>query len=162
MKAQVRYETQARGARPGENPRASLQHENRDHWRRFSLSLLGGLLCTALLFSATGQAIAGQPGREVNSPELLAALTAQTREVLAQSHHFMNDLRLLYQISQLKPLETEPVAAPVAAPAEPECKEAETPLRLARFHSARISVNAKLISAPVRTDVLVKLDKARS
>ena len=66
----------------------------------------------------------------------------------------MNDLRLLYQISQLEPLATERAAAPTAAPAapvEPECKEAET-----------ISVNAKLISAPERTVVLVKLDKARS
>jgi len=159
MKAQVRYETQGRATRAG---------GRRGSWQRFSpaaAGLLGGLLCAALFFSSTGQALAGQPGREMSSPGLLAVLNAQTREVVAQSQHFVNDLRLLYQISQLEPLATETVAAPAAAPvapAEPECKEAETPLRLARFHSARISVNAKLISSPERTVALGKLDKARS
>jgi hypothetical protein len=102
------------------------------------------LLFASILFAANGQVLADQPGRGAGSQGLWAILSAQTQEALAQSQHFVNDLRLLYQISQLEPLATEPLVAPSgapSAPAEPECK---------------------LISAPQRTEVTVKLEKARS
>lgn len=138
MKAQVRYETSERATRAG---------EKRDARQRFSpvaAGLLGILLCAGLFVSATGEASTGRTGQETNSPGLWAVLSAQTQEFVAQGQHFVNDVRLLYQISQLGPLATETIAAPAVAPvapAKPECK---------------------LISAPDHTLVLAKPTKARS
>jgi len=138
MKAQVRYETPERATRTG---------ERRDAWQRFSpvaAGLLGALLCAGLFVSSTGQALAGQPGKEMSSPGLWAVLSSQTQELVAQGQHFVSDVRVLYRVSQLEPLVTDTVAAPVAVPAAPA------------------EADCTLISAPQHAIVLAKPTKARS
>jgi hypothetical protein len=108
-----------RQVKTGGHEAASRAGGKRGAWRQFSLGLLGGLMFLGLLGGAGVQVFAGPEQNAPATHGMLATLSLQVREAVAEGARFASDVRLLYQISNLQPVAPQDaISVDVPAPVE--------------------------------------------